>query len=125
MSEITYTYSRSVDFGGEVASGQFATEVENSSIGINFLRVDTLGDDVYVIFSITLTGPEETTLDGLVAAHVPDNVNIITNTNGYIELNSNLADAQSIRIDASNAAGGIYINSGTGGIDIDTTNGFH
>ena len=125
MSEFTYTYSKSVDFGGQLAPGQFATEVANSSIGTNFLRVDTLGDDVYVIFSVALTAPQQVTLDGLVAAHVPDPVNAITSTAGYIELTSTLADAAAIVINASNAAGGIDIDAGTGGIAIDTTNGIN
>ena len=124
MSEFTYTYSRSGDFTNGLAPGQFATEVSGSSIGTNFLRVDTLGDAVDVVFSVALSGAEQVTLDGLVAAHVPDPVNFITTTNGYIELDSTLADAQSIRLTASDVAGGIYINAGTGGIDVDTTNAF-
>ena len=125
MSEFTYTYSKSVDFGGQLAPGQFATEVANSSIGTNFLYVGTNGDVVNVVFSVSLTAPQQVTLDGLVAAHVPDPENVITTTDGYIELNSSLADSASIVINASNAAGGIDINAGTGGIAIDTTNGFN
>lgn len=124
MSEFTYTYSISIDFPGGLASGQFATEVQVSIIGTNFLRVDTLGDSCYVVFSVALTAPQQVTLNGLVAAHVPDPVNQITNTPAYIQLISSLADAQAIQINASNAAGGIYMNAGTGGIDIGTTNSF-
>ena len=70
MSEFTYTYSKSVDFGGQLAPGQFATEVASSSIGTNFLRVDTDGDVVDVVFSVALTAPQQTTLDGLVSSYV-------------------------------------------------------
>lgn len=41
---------------------------------------------------------------------------------GYVNLESTLADNQAIKINASNAAGGIDIGAGTGGITIDTTN---
>lgn len=118
----TYTYSKSVDFGGQLAPGQFATEVENSSIGTNFLRLDADGDDVDVVFSVALTGPQITTLNGLVASHTPDPNNVIFNSDGYVELNSTLADASSIVINASNAAGGINIDAGTGGITVDSGN---
>lgn len=43
-------------------------------------------------------------------------------TPGYINLESTLADNQSIRINASNVAGGIDIDAGIGGISMDTTN---
>lgn len=118
----TYTYSISVDFPQGLAAGQFASEVEASSIGTNFSRVDTLGDDCYVIFSVALTAPEETTLDGLVAAHVPLASNTIIETDGYLQLISNLADSQSIQIRAMDTNGGIYAYAGAGGIAFDTTN---
>ena len=43
-------------------------------------------------------------------------------TPGYLNLESQLADNQAIRINASNTNGGIDINAGFGGIAIDTTN---
>lgn len=125
MSEFVYTYSKSIDFGGQLAPGQFASEVAASSIGTNFLRVDGAGDDVFVIFSVALTAPQQVTLDGLVAAHTPAVSNAITNVDGYIDLTSNLADAAAIVIAAADPAGGIDIDAGTGGIAIDTTNGIN
>jgi hypothetical protein len=44
---------------------------------------------------------------------------------GYVNVESSLADNQAIKINASNAAGGIDIDAGTGGITIDTTNAIH
>jgi hypothetical protein len=41
---------------------------------------------------------------------------------GYINIESILADNQAVKIQASNAAGGIDIDSGSGGITIDSTN---
>jgi len=43
-------------------------------------------------------------------------------TPGYVNLESQLADNQALKINASDANGGIDINSGLGGITIDTTN---
>lgn len=40
---------------------------------------------------------------------------------GYLNLESNLADSQAIKINASHLNGGIDIDAGTGGINIDTT----
>ena len=42
--------------------------------------------------------------------------------NGYINMESTLSDNQAVQINASNINGGILINSGFGGIEIDTTN---
>jgi hypothetical protein len=119
-----YDYSISIDFPSGLAPGQFATEVAESSIGTNFTSVGTLGDTCAVYFSVALTAPQQTTLDGLVAAHVPAPNNIIFTTDAYIQLISTLADSQAVQINASNAAGGVYINSGTGGVAVTTTNAF-
>lgn len=43
-------------------------------------------------------------------------------TDGYIIIDSSLADQQAIIIRASDAVGGIDIDAGTGGISVDTTN---
>ncbi len=120
---MTETYSKSGDFGGALAAGQFHTEIENEAgITTTLLRVDVTADVVDIVFQSTLSGGEKTTLDTLVSNHVPDPNNLITTTNGYIDLTSTLADAGSIRIQATNAAGGIDIDAGTGGITVDTTN---
>lgn len=120
---MTETYSKSVDFGNELAPGQLANEIDaDVSITTALLRIDVDGDTVYIVFQSTITGGEKTALDAVVAAHVPAITNNIFSVPGYIELISSLADTGSIRIQASNAAGGIDIDAGTGGIAIDTTN---
>lgn len=43
-------------------------------------------------------------------------------TDGYINIESTLADNQAVRISASNVNGGVDINAGFGGITIDSTN---
>jgi hypothetical protein len=122
MTEFKYTYSKSVDFGGSFAAGQFATEVASSAISANFERVDTDGDDVDVVFSASLTAGEVTTLDGLVSSHTPGANNLIMNSDGYVDINSTLADNAAVLIRASDAAGGIDIDAGSGGIAIDSGN---
>lgn len=58
-----------------------------------------------------------------------DNLSLVSNFNenapvdGYLNLESTLADNQAINIVASDPAGGINIDAGFGGITIDTTNG--
>lgn len=124
MAEFTYTYSISLDFPLGLAPGQFATEVENSSLGPIFLRVDTSGDNCYVVFSASLTGPQVTTLNGLVAAHDPAPTNLIFNAPGYSQFMSDLSDSQAVQIKANDVNGGVYIYAGDGGIEVETTNAF-
>ncbi len=124
MTEFTYTYSISLDFPLGLAPGQFATEVENSSLGPIFLRVDTSGDNCYVIFSASLTGPQVITLNGLVAAHDPAPTNVIFDAPGYAQFMSELSDSQAVQIKANDVNGGVYIYAGDGGIDVETTNAF-
>ena len=120
---MTETYSKSGDFGGAIATGQLHTEIENEGgIATTLLRVNMTADVVDIVFQSTVSGGEKTTLDTLVSTHVPDINNAITTTDGYIDLTSTLADAGSIRIQATNAAGGIDVDAGTGGIAVDTTN---
>jgi len=121
---MTEVYSKSSDFGNQLAEGQFHAEIEaDPGITTTLLYVETVGDTVNVVFQSTISGSEQTALDAVVAAHTPDITNSIDTVPGYIELNSTLADAQAVRLNASDAAGGIDINAGTGGIAIDTTNG--
>lgn len=124
MAEFTYTYSISLDFPLGLAPGQFTTEVENSTLGPIFLRVDTSGDNCYVVFSASLTGPQLTTLNGLVAAHDPAPTNLIFNAPGYSQFMSDLSDSQAVQIKANDVNGGVYIYAGDGGIEVETTNAF-
>lgn len=124
MTEFTYTYSISLDFPSGLAPGQFSSEVSGSSLGSVFLRVDTSGDDCFVVFSASLSGPEVITLDGLVAAHVPQSTNIIFDALGYAQFMSELADSQALQLKANDVNGGVYIYAGNGGVEIETTNAF-
>lgn len=73
MSE-TYNYSISGDFpNGKVNTSIFTVEIEQSSISSAALEmINTSGDDCDVVFDGALSGGDETTLDGLVAAHQGD-----------------------------------------------------
>lgn len=65
-----YTYSISTDFPSGLASDRLDRDTRaNTSISIALDRIDTSGDVCDVWFRDVLSGPEETVLDGLVAAH--------------------------------------------------------
>jgi hypothetical protein len=65
-----YTYSIQNAFPAhKVASDRLAQEIRDSSISIAFDYIGTSGDDCDVWFKDALGGTDETTLDGLVAAH--------------------------------------------------------
>ena len=71
-----YAYTVSVDFGGtEPDLSLFHQEILDSSISSATLdgikRGDPTSDDVVATFDTTLSGADETTLDGLVSAHSP------------------------------------------------------
>ena len=66
----TYTYSIAGDtLNSLVDVPRLAYEIENSSITTALERIGTRGDDLMVVFVADLSGAEETTLNGLVAAH--------------------------------------------------------
>lgn len=68
----TYTYYKSTDFPAQkVAPGKLHKEILASSIVTELDGITTEGavDEVYIVFNGTLTSGEETTLDGIVAAH--------------------------------------------------------
>jgi len=67
---MSYTYSISGDFpSGKVSSDRLQTEIQASSITVALDSIGTSGDDCVVSFKASLSPTEETTLDGLVAAH--------------------------------------------------------
>lgn len=69
----TYNYSLSSDFGGNLKSQQLHEEIgAESGITPNIIAVNTDGDLVDIVFDSSLSGGEETTLNGLVASHIPD-----------------------------------------------------
>lgn len=123
MPQTTYTYSNSVDFPDGLVPGQLYGEIlldfliTTPIVSVN----DVPGDDVDIVFADALSAPELTELNTLVANYVPALSNGISSS-GYITIDSSLADSNAITISASDAAGGIDINAGTGGIAIDTTN---
>lgn len=70
MSESSYQYSITTDFGGSVSTSQLQTKIAGESgITPTIQRIDTIGDNVYIIFDSDLSGGEETTLDTLVSNH--------------------------------------------------------
>ncbi len=118
-----YTYSNSSDFPNGIISGQLFGEIElDTDVTQPLINVlDVVGDDVEISFEAGLTAGEINTLDGIVATHLPS-LNQTVTSDGYVELSSTLADNRAIRITAIDAAGGIDIDAGSGGIEIDTTN---
>lgn len=66
----TYTYSIAGDtLNDKVSGGRLKPEIEASSITIALDMINTKGDILDIIFKAALSAGEETTLDGLVAAH--------------------------------------------------------
>jgi len=118
-----YIYSKSADFPNGLAEGQLHAEIEaDEDIVTTLVGVFTDGDVVTIQFVSPLSPEEETALNNVVANHVPEPTNQIISADGYIELNSSLADANALKLYASNTNGGIDIAAGFGGISIDTTN---
>lgn len=70
MAETTYTYSISGDFpNGKVVLDLMKTQIQASSIAEVLVAQGILGDDYTATFQNALSSSDETTLDGLVAAH--------------------------------------------------------
>jgi len=69
-------------------------------------------DLLHITFDSPLSGPEEATLDSIVANFVPHL------PGDYVIIESTLADNQAIQILASNVAGGILMQAGSGGIAV-------
>lgn len=71
MADQKYTYSVASDFPqGAISPETFEQEIHDSSItSATYLYLNIAGDSCDVWFDGTLTGGDETTLDGIVAAH--------------------------------------------------------
>ena len=68
----TYNYSLSTDFSGSINEGQFHSEIANEvGITTTFYGITTIEDTIEVLFASSLSGGEETILNGLVSSHVP------------------------------------------------------
>ncbi len=77
----------------------------------------------------TISDTEPTTCPNNIAHTIDDQKTVVLqvnyielSTNSYINVQSNLADNEAIKINASNTNGGINIDAGLGGITVDTTN---
>lgn len=100
---MSYNYSFITDFSSNFNHTQFHNEVANGGLGPTLLRVDRNGDTITVVFDASLNTGEETTLDGLVSAHTPQQTqgihiqniivpdSIITNTT-YINICTFIVD---------------------------------
>lgn len=72
MSVTTYTFSIFNDFTQHaVATDRLSQEIQASSIVTALSRIDTIGDVINIVFKDVLSAPDQTTLNGLVAAHAP------------------------------------------------------
>ena len=117
------TYSNSIDFPNGLIAGQLFGEIEASVSITSVLNnvADVPGDNVEISFDSALSAPEKTALDGLVAAHTPS-LNETVNSIGFVEISSDLADPQAVRIANNDVSGGINVDAGIGGLDINSTN---
>jgi hypothetical protein len=80
MAETIYQYSISTDTAnGIVSTGKLKSEIQNSAeILISLNRIDTIGDNLNIIFNATISSAENDKLDAIVAVH--DGVSIATIT---------------------------------------------
>jgi hypothetical protein len=69
VPEVTYTYSLSGDFGGDINISTLFDEIQASAIVNTCYGVSLLGDTVTIGFEGSLSGGDETILDGLVSSH--------------------------------------------------------
>jgi len=119
----TYTYSLSSDFPNGLNPAQLQQIItDDTNITVPIDSIDTSGDSVFINFTASLSPSEVTELNNIVANYVFIPPGTTFSTDGYMVINSSLADSQAIQINASNAAGGIFINAGNGGILVNTTN---
>ncbi len=70
MADTNYTYVISTAFpNGKVATDRLTLEIESSAIITALLKINTSGDDCNIWFKDALSAGDQTTLDGIVAAH--------------------------------------------------------
>jgi len=98
----------------------------------NGLNVDTLADFDVTTFDVQMTGSNGFSIDGTAASNVSVTagaLTVSTITSGDLNVTSidsvvvtgNEAIATAIQLNAANAAGGVDIDAGTGGVAVDTT----
>jgi hypothetical protein len=109
MAETKYTYFISTDFPNHlVDSDTLAQQIEGSAITTALLRIDVAGDRCDIWFVDALSGGDQTTLDGIVAAHtgepLPDSDKLPPPNTVFAgplaELNAAITDAD---VDATDA----------------------
>ena len=68
----SYVYSLIIDFPvNQIDTNQFHNEVIAASLTPNLIGIEINGDSVTIIFDAPLSGAEQTTLNAIVAAHIP------------------------------------------------------
>lgn len=72
MGSNSVTYSFANDFNGSYSGGQMQDEVEASAMTQTLVESEMVGDVLTMTFDAPVTGADLTTLNGLVAAHVPE-----------------------------------------------------
>lgn len=89
MADTNYQYSITNDFPNDkVEAAKLKYEIEQSSISsASILYVHSSGDNCNVWFDGVLTSGDETTLDGIVAAHDGDTLTDILEYDGYVSTN--------------------------------------
>lgn len=96
MTETTYNFTKSGDFNNNLKSAQLHNEINESAISTTLLRIDTIDDNVYIVFENALSGSDETLLGTLVSSHTPilgrsqftyitPNTSVVTNTSEYTQ----------------------------------------
>jgi hypothetical protein len=109
MAEYSYNFT---DFlNDEVNTQRFADEIRNSSIAttLSYLAVR---DKCYVYFGGALSGGDETTLEGLVAAHTGTSYSVPTSYSVEDNGTSNTTNTsyqQKLRLELNDIEGGAYI----------------
>ncbi len=69
-NEHAYNYSIENDFSNGLTSGMLHQDIISSGINTELLRIDTDGDEVYIIFQEQLDKTSIETLDELIKSHV-------------------------------------------------------
>jgi parallel beta-helix repeat protein len=109
----TYTYSLSSDFGGQINSNQFSEEIIDDVTIITALDyITTNDDDVDIVFVSTLSGPEVTQLNSLVAAYVYIEIKEPKSTAFNTVVSSSNGDYTSIADAFSNGALAVHLKNG-------------
>lgn len=91
MVTLTYTYSLSSNFGGNLNTAQLHEEIKNEpSITTTCVGVNNPSDDVNILFNGTLSAAEESTLSSLISSHTPDTTPpLIHSITSYIDKSTN------------------------------------